>query len=249
MAEVAEPPSSPTDCWGQSVPRPLSKPLPLLSQEGEKPFDPCLRRGWHPGLDPGSGRTENNPIAEDRTLRLPLIPHPDTPGTAVKSIHVSWKRAATGRGSHGLALDYLVEADLDEILLPPRVPWQRRDGLWEHCCFEAFVREKGADGYLEYNLSPSEEWATYRFDAYRLGMRDARAEPMLAGRVIEGMFEMGATFDVDLSRDTVWQLGLAAIIEEKDGVKSYWALAHPPGKPDFHHPDCFVLDLPPPASP
>ena len=25
---------------------------------------------------------------------------------------------------------------------------------------------------------------------------------------------------------------------------SYWALAHPPGKPDFHHPDCFALELP-----
>jgi len=22
-------------------------------------------------------------------------------------------------------------------------------------------------------------------------------------------------------------------------------LAHPPGKPDFHHPDCFALELPP----
>jgi hypothetical protein len=36
-------------------------------------------------------------------------------------------------------------------------------------------------------------------------------------------------------------LGLSAVLEEQDGTKSYWALAHPPGgKPDFHHPDCFV---------
>ena len=180
-------------------------------------------------------------------MRLPLIPHPETPGTAVKSISVSWSRAPLGRESHGLALDYLVEGYLDEIVLPPRAPWQRRDGLWEHSCFEAFVREKDRDGYLEFNLSPSEEWAAYCFDAYRLGMRDARAEPMLGGRVIEGMFEMGAAFDVDLPLNTIWQLGLAAIIEEKGGTRSFWALAHPPGKPDFHHPDCFVLDLPPPV--
>jgi hypothetical protein len=40
------------------------------------------------------------------------------------------------------------------------------------------------------------------------------------------------------------RLGLSAVIEEANGRKSYWALAHPPGKPDFHHSDCFVLELP-----
>ena len=42
----------------------------------------------------------------------------------------------------------------------------------------------------------------------------------------------------------VWRLGLAAVIEETDGNRSYWALAHPPGDPDFHHSDCFALALP-----
>jgi hypothetical protein len=41
----------------------------------------------------------------------------------------------------------------------------------------------------------------------------------------------------------VWHLGLSAVIEETNGDKSYWALAHPPGKPDFHHSDCFALEL------
>ncbi len=39
------------------------------------------------------------------------------------------------------------------------------------------------------------------------------------------------------------QLALSAVIEDKQGVLSYWALTHPPGKPDFHHPDAFVLEL------
>ena len=39
-------------------------------------------------------------------------------------------------------------------------------------------------------------------------------------------------------------LGLSAVIEEADGNVSYWALAHPPGKPDFHHSDCLALELP-----
>ncbi len=45
-----------------------------------------------------------------------------------------------------------------------------------------------------------------------------------------------------------WQIGLSAVIEEKAGAMSYWALNHPPGKPDFHHKDCFALTLPAPAS-
>ena len=41
-----------------------------------------------------------------------------------------------------------------------------------------------------------------------------------------------------------WQLGLSAILEEKDGTKSYWALSHPGGdKPDFHDPVCFAARL------
>ncbi len=39
------------------------------------------------------------------------------------------------------------------------------------------------------------------------------------------------------------RLGLSAVIEQTDGTKSYWALAHPPGKPDFHHRDCFAHQL------
>jgi hypothetical protein len=36
---------------------------------------------------------------------------------------------------------------------------------------------------------------------------------------------------------------LAAVIEDTRGDKSYWALAHPPGKADFHHSDTFALEF------
>ena len=39
------------------------------------------------------------------------------------------------------------------------------------------------------------------------------------------------------------RLGAAAVLEDDNGRLSYWALCHPPGKPDFHHPDGFVLEL------
>ena len=54
---------------------------------------------------------------------------------------------------------------------------------------------------------------------------------------------IGATIPVEA--DIRWALGLSAILEEQDGTKSYWALAHPPGdKPDFHDPACFAAHLP-----
>jgi hypothetical protein len=42
------------------------------------------------------------------------------------------------------------------------------------------------------------------------------------------------------------RLALSAVIEETDGHLSYWALAHPAERPDFHHRDGFVLALEPP---
>jgi hypothetical protein len=45
------------------------------------------------------------------------------------------------------------------------------------------------------------------------------------------------------------RVGVSAILEDRDGTKSYWALAHPPGKPDFHDPACFALELAAPRRP
>ena len=39
------------------------------------------------------------------------------------------------------------------------------------------------------------------------------------------------------------RLALVAVIAEKNGSLSYWALAHPPHRPDFHHAEAFVLVL------
>jgi hypothetical protein len=39
-----------------------------------------------------------------------------------------------------------------------------------------------------------------------------------------------------------------AVIEEEGGALSYWALAHPADKPDFHDPACFTATLPAPGN-
>jgi hypothetical protein len=57
-------------------------------------------------------------------------------------------------------------------------------------------------------------------------------------------YALQAALDLSgLPRVATWRLGLAAVIEETSGRKSYWALGHPPGQPDFHHSDCFACEI------
>ena len=134
------------------------------------------------------------------------------------------------------------------VRLPPVSAPLRTNGLWQATCFEAFVRASSAAGYCEFNFAPSTQWAAYAFDGYRSGMRDAdlAAAPRIEIRSGPAQFELQVALNLDrlLPRDAAWQLGISAVIEETDGRKSYWALAHAPGKPDFHHSDCFALELP-----
>jgi hypothetical protein len=124
----------------------------------------------------------------------------------------------------------------------------RQDGLWQHTCFEVFVKGS-TEAYCEFNFSPSREWAAYCFDAYRSGMRPAQlsAAPRIQVESVQGDFELEAVVDLnglgEFDPDGPMQIGLAAVIEDSAGSLSYWALSHPPGKADFHHPDGFVLAL------
>ncbi|MDP2763222.1 MAG: DOMON-like domain-containing protein, partial [Brevundimonas sp.] len=119
----------------------------------------------------------------------------------------------------------------------------RADGLWRSTCFEVFARLR--DGrYAEFNISPSGEWAAYGFSDYREGRADLNG-PI---RVVRAEWS-GDVFELDAMVDWrdwpfIERIGLSAVIEDIDGNLSYWALAHPSDKPDFHHPDSFILDLP-----
>jgi len=172
------------------------------------------------------------------TLRL--VCHPDTPARSVEFIEVLCERKADS-----LWLRFYVECALEELELPLPAEAVRADGLWQHTCFEAFV---GEGAYTEFNFSPSSQWAAYDFSGYRDGMRERviAAMPDVGCDASDEHFALEATIDIAGLRG---KLGLSAVIEELDGTKSYWALAHPPGKPDFHHPACFAAELPAPETP
>jgi hypothetical protein len=169
-----------------------------------------------------------------------LVPHPDFPAPAIRlSVEVT-------RYGAGLGLTYYVSGAIEDVAFPPAKAAARADNLWHHTCFEAFLRPLDGPAYLEFNFAPSTAWAIYAFDRYRENMRvpPAIMPPRIDVRAIGSTFEIGAVASTEMTGAAA--LGLSAVIEAKDGSKSYWALAHGLGAPDFHNPDCFTARLPAP---
>ena len=176
-------------------------------------------------------------------MRRPLNPHPDFPCPAVSSIEVEIART----NGPALALRYVLTGRLVDLAIPAPAPSRHADELWRHTCFEAFLRPEHGEAYVEVNLAPSTEWAAYRLSGYREGLAPVAdiAAPRIAVEQTDDRLVLTATLDLsavaELARDAAWRVGLSAVIEAADGSKAYWALAHAPGKPDFHHRDCFAL--------
>jgi hypothetical protein len=170
-----------------------------------------------------------------------LVAHPASPPRAVKGVRVQITCAARG----DFALEYLAWP-AEALALPARNVARRADNLWSTTCFELFAKPIGGEAYFEFNLSPSFEWAAYRFARYRAERRELALghDPEIS--ITPVGFFLSAELDLGMLGEANARLGLSAVIEETDGTKSYWALAHPPGdKPDFHDPACFALELPP----
>lgn len=175
-------------------------------------------------------------------MRAELTAHPDWPSPAIERIWVEVERPSR----EALSFRYEVAGQVSLLRLPPQRPPVRTDGLWQATCFEAFLRPAGAEDYFEFNFAPSGDWAAYAFSGYREGMRPL--EPLDAPVVIMAARPDRLAVEVNLSLpglgDRPRRFGLSAVIEALDGTKSYWAVTHPSGKADFHHPDCFALELP-----
>ncbi len=193
----------------------------------------------------GAGETRRYHDGMWRALKL----HPDSRSAAVARIEVEAERA----GPASLELRYVLTGDAGDLRLPPTGESKRTDELWRHTCFEAFVGTPGGDAYIELNFAPSTQWAAYAFDGYRRGMRPADVStPRIEVRATQDEFQLTATVDLGgagLPPDAPWRIGLSAVVEARGGRISYWALAHPPRKPDFHSRDCFALELPAPDRP
>jgi hypothetical protein len=175
-------------------------------------------------------------------MRYKLKRHPDSLCAAVTDIEVDVARSRSG----SLLLRYAVAGTIGDLLLAAVTAPGRADELWRHTCFEAFVGGAVDGGYYELNFAPSTRWAAYQFSGYRTGMRVATeiGTPKIDVRFAPESYMLQASVDLDELRPALgWRFALSAVMEETNGRKSYWALAHPPGKPDFHHSDCFTAEL------
>ena len=172
-------------------------------------------------------------------MRYTLWLHPDSLCAAPTKIEADIARPHPG----SLILSYVVSGRISDLLMPPVVAAARTDELWQHTCFEAFVRPSTGPGYYEFNFSPSTQWAAYQFSGYRSGMRVATeiGAPRIEVRSSAESYTLQASLELDPLAS--WRLSLSAVLEETNGRKSYWALAHPPGKADFHHSDCFTFEF------
>ena len=168
--------------------------------------------------------------------------YPHDPATGVD--------ATASRGGDFLTLRYSLRGTIAGIAIPAKAPPVRADELWKHTCFEVFVRPPEGEAYCEFNFSPSGAWAAYRFRARRSGMANIEdfKSPVTVLDVGSGLVTLGVVLDVaslpELPPGAPWRVALTTIVEQADGTKSYWSLAHPQGKPDFHHADNFALTLP-----
>ncbi len=156
-----------------------------------------------------------------------------------------------GADPHWLQVRWRVEAS-GALVLPSPAGRGRADGLWQTTCLELFLKPEGGAAYIEFNLSPSQQWNAYAFDDYREGMRawDMPRAPVCTMRAGSTF----AIFDAAIPRAGLpaepCTMGLSAVIEELGGTKSYWALAHPEtDAPDFHHTACFASRLEAPRAP
>jgi hypothetical protein len=177
-----------------------------------------------------------------------LEPHPDTPLPAIESIEtiVSWTP------SRVLTVAYAVRGHVERLRMPEAQSSSRRSHeLWRHTCFELFVGAQNDAEYYEFNFSPSGEWALYEFRDYRDGgpVGGDALEPQIAVVRDGGGLHLNAVVPLDrlpgIQPRIGLALGLAAVLESLNGELSYWALRHPPGKPDFHHLDNFALRIAP----
>jgi hypothetical protein len=189
----------------------------------------------------------------ERTPMMPveqsvqLVRHPSIAADGVRSITARVSRSPDGE----LKLAFRLVGELDRIRIPSPTASAMGHDLWKHTCFEAFIGVADATAYHELNFSPSRQWAAYAFRAYRDGgpLQDDTLAPQITVQVLPDGLEVDARVRLDrLSAaypSTPLRVGLSAVIEHRDGTMSYWALRHPQGKPDFHHPDSFALRLPP----
>lgn len=172
-----------------------------------------------------------------------LIPFPSN---VLPNIHIN---GLVERVENELSIRYVVQGEIENLLLPTAsASPARKHDVWKATCFEFFLAILDQQRYWEFNLSPSRDWNVYAMDAYRqVNMREEIAFTQLPFEFRKTNEALLLDISVDLSpivrpaKDI--QLGVTAIIQTKDVIETYWALAHSGPYADFHVRESFVIEL------
>lgn len=172
-----------------------------------------------------------------------LVPFASTPALAAFQLEAEAERCGSI-----LQLRYRLAGPLEQLAIAtPAAAPERRDGLWQATCFEAFWAEAGAEPYWELNLSPAGHWNLYRLDGYRQGLAEEQAFSSLPFQIHHGPAELVLVVELPLppalGPQTPLELAITAVLAQADGNVSFWALVHPGSEADFHRRDGFLLEL------
>lgn len=133
----------------------------------------------------------------------------------------------------GCEAEFRLDGHIPAIILPPPAAPTRQDNLWQTTCFEIFWQPLGNAAYREFNLSPSGQWAAYDFASFREGMRDAPVAAIAVACSHDAeRLVLRASIAADLPAPA--QVALNAVVQHMDGQRQFWAMAFPPGPPEFH---------------
>jgi hypothetical protein len=173
-----------------------------------------------------------------------LVAHADSPRLGVNAIDVTVALEPDGT----LALEYALSGSLDGLHIPTVGPVGPGERLWEHTCFEVFIRADGAPGYVEFNFAPSRQWAALGFAGYRKpGASRHRPAPAVEvlrqGGLLSLSVRVPAAALPELRGARRVRFAVSAVIESRAGELAYWALWHPAGRPDFHHAEAFAIAI------
>lgn len=147
-----------------------------------------------------------------------------------------------------LTITYQVTGNIESLSIPrPSAAPVRRNGLWKESCFECFIQGYGHNHYHEMNLSPSGDWNMYYFSEYRSGMVEESAVQQIESTTTIQGNKTTICCSIPLNgcglMESFLQVGISCVLLHGSGTLSYWALAHPGPKPDFHDARAFCITL------
>lgn len=144
--------------------------------------------------------------------------------------------------SETISFSYEITGEVNNILWASEVNSpKQKDELWTSTCIELFVAQANGKKYMEWNVSPTHDWANYKFNLYR--ERDNQSEVVIKPTISKTIMSektINIEFILQVGElalflgDKPWEFYPSVILKLKDESFSYWAIQHLSDEPDFH---------------